>query len=208
MCSAPVCASLTRCAPASQRGQRDLARTAAHPALRHPVLLIRDRLQDLDLLSERIFNRQHIRLTTTAQRLAGVEGRLTALNPRGVLLRGYALVLARKTASCSPPRRKPHRQRACSFNFSTGSFMPYRNNRRKRDDHSTGHDGGAPTAGHVSCLKGVLMPLRRSGEYEDAVAWENKAITLTTDTRASEQSIVNHCNVFTPENPLRILRRN
>ena len=41
-------------------------------------------------------------MTSTTQRLTAVEGRLTALDPRGVLLRGYALVLRPEDGTLIP----------------------------------------------------------------------------------------------------------
>lgn len=75
------------------RDARDLTRLANHPALRNPLALIRDRQQDLDMVTEHIFTRLQTRLKSASQRLDALDGRITALDPRGVLLRGYALVL-------------------------------------------------------------------------------------------------------------------
>jgi exodeoxyribonuclease VII large subunit len=70
----------------------DLERTLRHPALRRPRTIIDDRAQTLDLLADRIAERMKTRLQRAGQALAAVDGRIAALDPRGVLLRGYALV--------------------------------------------------------------------------------------------------------------------
>jgi len=72
--------------------RRDLDRLRYHPALRGPRTVVQDRRQTIDLLSERLATRLKTRLDRVTHSLAALEGRLSALDPRGVLQRGYALV--------------------------------------------------------------------------------------------------------------------
>lgn len=104
-----------------ERDRRDLQRALTHPALRNPALLIRDRQQQLDMLGERIFARMQQRLTTTTQRLDAVEGRLTALDPRGVLLRGYALVLRPADGALLPSAAQAAQEERVQLQFFDGT---------------------------------------------------------------------------------------
>ncbi|HEX2950551.1 MAG TPA: exodeoxyribonuclease VII large subunit [Armatimonadota bacterium] len=72
--------------------KRDLERTIAHPSMRNPQSIIRERQQTVDVLSERITDRMKNRMNTEKRRLESVESIIAALDPRGVLLRGYAIV--------------------------------------------------------------------------------------------------------------------
>lgn len=72
--------------------KRALEIILTHGALRNPGQLIRERQQTLDLLSERIFERLQTRLLLAKSHLEKLEDRIAALDPRGVLLRGYTLV--------------------------------------------------------------------------------------------------------------------
>lgn len=74
------------------QAQRDLSRLLAHPALRNPRVIIQDRQQSLDITTERILDRTQAHVKDAAGRLTAVEGRIAALDPRGVLLRGYTMV--------------------------------------------------------------------------------------------------------------------
>jgi len=104
-----------------ERDRRDLNRAMTHPALRNPAVLIRDRQQHIDMLSERIFERMQHRLTSTAQRLDAVEGRLTALNPRGVLQRGYALVLRPEDGALIPTAAQAAQVERVQIQFYDGA---------------------------------------------------------------------------------------
>ncbi len=104
-----------------ERDRRDLQRAMTHPALRNPALLIRERQQHLDLLGERIFERMRHRLTASAQCLAAVEGRLTALDPRGVLLRGYALVLRPEDGALIPSAAQATKEDHVQLQFFDGT---------------------------------------------------------------------------------------
>lgn len=75
-----------------EKAQRELKHATSHPALRDPRVLLRERQQAVDLAFERMTERFKAQLTKATHRLQNVEGRLTALDPRGVLQRGYTLV--------------------------------------------------------------------------------------------------------------------
>lgn len=72
--------------------KRELDYILTHGIQRNPRQLIRERQQAIDLVTERNFERFQTRLTAAKNRLEKVEARLADLDPRGVLLRGYALV--------------------------------------------------------------------------------------------------------------------
>jgi exodeoxyribonuclease VII large subunit len=103
-----------------QQGKRDLERTLAHPALRNPRVIIRDRQQDLDFLGERIVERFRKRLDTAARRLQVVEGRLDALDPRSVLSRGYALVTRPSDGALLPTAVQTAQESVFDIQFADG----------------------------------------------------------------------------------------
>ena len=76
--------------------RRHFERLASHPVLRNPRVLLQDHRQAVDLTSDRILERMRARLHEAKASLDTVEARITALDPRGVLLRGYALVYNQK----------------------------------------------------------------------------------------------------------------
>jgi len=105
------------------RETRDLNRLTAHPALRNPLTLIRDRQQDLDLLTERIYSRLQTRIKSSAQRLDTLEARITALDPRGVLLRGYTLVLDPTDGTLIPSAALAAQEDRLQIQFFDGSIF-------------------------------------------------------------------------------------
>jgi len=72
--------------------KRDLDRVLQHPDIRQPRAIVEERAQHLDDLAARILVRMESHLQRQTHRLDAVDGRLTALDPRQVLKRGYALV--------------------------------------------------------------------------------------------------------------------
>lgn len=72
--------------------RRHFERLAAHPILRNPRVLLQDHRQAIDLTSDRIMERMRKKIHEAKSRLDRVEARITALDPRGVLLRGYSIV--------------------------------------------------------------------------------------------------------------------
>ena len=104
------------------QGRRDLDRALAHPALRNPRLLIKERQQDLDFLGERIHERLRARIETASRRLQLVESRLDALDPRSVLLRGYALVTRPADGALLPSAAEASRQDAVDIQFFDGTM--------------------------------------------------------------------------------------
>jgi exodeoxyribonuclease VII large subunit len=103
-------------------GRRDLERALAHPALRSPLVLVRQRRQDLDFLGERIDERVRQRLEAAARRLQSVEGRLDALDPRNVLSRGYALVTRPADGALLPTVAQAEREAALDIRFTDGTL--------------------------------------------------------------------------------------
>ena len=100
---------------------RDVARASAHPALRNPLVLLHDRRQAVDLAFERITERFKGRFTRAQQRLLAVQGRITALDPRGVLQRGYALVTNAADQTLIVTAADARRQKQVSIQFHDGS---------------------------------------------------------------------------------------
>jgi exodeoxyribonuclease VII large subunit len=103
------------------QGRRDLDRALRHPALRNPALLIKQRQQDIDYLGERIQQRFHKRLDAAARRLQVVESRLDALDPRGVLLRGYTLVTRPADGALVPSATLAAGQETLNIQFFDGT---------------------------------------------------------------------------------------
>jgi len=103
-------------------GRRDLQRALAHPALRNPEVLIRQRRQDLDYLGERIDERVRKRLESVTRRLQLVEGRLEALDPRNILSRGYALVTRPSDGALLPTAARAAREEALDIRFNDGTL--------------------------------------------------------------------------------------
>ncbi len=103
-----------------QYARHDMERTLQHPALRRPRALIEERAQTVDMLAERITDRLKTRLHDAAQTLAAVEGRIAALDPRGVLLRGYTLV-TRPDGSLVPSAALARPEIALDIQFFDGS---------------------------------------------------------------------------------------
>jgi len=103
-------------------GQRDLERALAHPALRNPLVLVRQRRQDLDYLGERIGERIRRQLEAAARRLQLVEGRLDALDPRNVLSRGYVLVTRPADGALLPTAEQAEREEALDIRFADGTL--------------------------------------------------------------------------------------
>jgi len=99
------------------QSRRDLERAVAHPALRNPRLLIAERRQDIDLLGERIHGRFAQRREAAARRLQVVESRLDALDPRNVLLRGYALVARTDDGALLPSAAEARNEQAVDIQF-------------------------------------------------------------------------------------------
>jgi len=103
-------------------GRRDLQRALAHPALRSPRVLVRQRQQDLDYLGERIEERVRRRLEASTRSLQLLEGRLDALDPRGVLLRGYALVTRPEDGTLLPSAAVAGQESALDIQFFDGTL--------------------------------------------------------------------------------------
>lgn len=72
--------------------KRQLGYLASHHIIRNPKALIADARQTLDQLSERIYERTRGKVRAATQTVAHIEDRIAALDPRGVLQRGYAIV--------------------------------------------------------------------------------------------------------------------
>ncbi len=105
-----------------ETGQRDVQRLAMHPALRNPLVLIRAREQALDLANERIGARLRTRLDAGAAWLDRVESQLTALDPRGVLLRGYAMVTRPTDGALLPSAEVAARETSLDIQFFDGAL--------------------------------------------------------------------------------------
>ena len=103
--------------------RRDLERLLAHPALRAPRTLIHERQQTVDLLTTRIFDRLRARLTAGKVRLENIEGRLAALDPRGVLLRGYSLVTDPSDGSLIASVHAARARELLAIQFADGSLL-------------------------------------------------------------------------------------
>lgn len=112
----------TRARSLIAHGRRDLQRVLAHPALRSPRVLVRQRQQDLDYLGERIEERVRRLLEASTRRLQLVEGRLDALDPRGVLLRGYALVTRPEDGALLPSAAVAGKEPALNIQFFDGTL--------------------------------------------------------------------------------------
>ena len=104
-------------------GKRDLERAAAHPAFRNPRVLLQERRQAVDLAGERILDRLRARLTAGTARLEQAEGRIAALDPHGVLRRGYALVTHPPTAALITTAVAARQAHALEIQFADGSVL-------------------------------------------------------------------------------------
>ncbi|MHB9133142.1 MAG: exodeoxyribonuclease VII large subunit [Armatimonadota bacterium] len=102
--------------------KRELQHVASHPLIRNPRALIQERQQDLDLINERILTRMQHRLSTATQKIAAVESRIAALDPRGVLLRGYALVTRPEDGKLIPSAAIAKAEPAVEIQFFDGSI--------------------------------------------------------------------------------------
>lgn len=74
------------------RARDDLQRLQQRAKLAHPAARIHREREKLEHLNSRLKSTFEHRLKTELQQLAGLRGRLSALNPTRVLERGYALV--------------------------------------------------------------------------------------------------------------------
>lgn len=102
------------------REGRDLQRAFSHPAFRDPRTLLRNREQAVDLALERIVDRMRYRTQTAGARLKNLEDRIAALDPRGVLLRGYALV-TREDGSLIASAEQAQQEQGMAVQFFDGT---------------------------------------------------------------------------------------
>ncbi len=75
-----------------ERSRSDLRRLLGSWGLRQPLELIRQAIQRLDELDQRMTTHITRRIQDERQRLKSLEAQLNALNPQGVLERGYSIV--------------------------------------------------------------------------------------------------------------------
>ncbi len=113
---------LTRVRQRLAADRREFEHILAHPALRSPHALVQQRQQELDYLSERIFTRFHTRVEAGKARLHAVEGRIDALDPRGVLLRGYAMVTRPADGALLPSRALAVAENVLDVQFADGTL--------------------------------------------------------------------------------------
>lgn len=102
--------------------KRDLERAAVTPALKNPRVLLQERMQDVDFLIQRIHSRMQARLIMEQHRLQAVEGRIAALDPRGVLLRGYAIVTRPEDGALIPSAATAKNEKALDVQFFDGTL--------------------------------------------------------------------------------------
>ncbi|HOS43252.1 MAG TPA: exodeoxyribonuclease VII large subunit, partial [Armatimonadota bacterium] len=100
--------------------RRDLDRALQHPNLRRPGVILDERAQHLDDLAARILARVDSHLRRQTHRLDAVDGRLTALDPRRVLRRGYALVSSADGAHVIPTAARAREEAALLLHFADG----------------------------------------------------------------------------------------
>jgi exodeoxyribonuclease VII large subunit len=103
--------------------RRDLARLQQiHPAFRGSRSFLNERRQAVDLAWERIGDRQRARITAAKARFLAVSGRLAALDPRGVLARGYALVTRPADGALLPTAAAARAEHEVDMQFSDGTL--------------------------------------------------------------------------------------
>jgi len=104
------------------QARRELERTLQRPVVRTPRQLLRPFQQALDLTGERIFDRFDQRLDTAKARLCAVEDRIDALDPRGVLRRGYALVTRPEDGHLLPTAAQAAQEEEVAIQFTDGTI--------------------------------------------------------------------------------------
>ncbi|OPZ80594.1 MAG: exodeoxyribonuclease VII large subunit [bacterium ADurb.Bin429] len=100
--------------------KRDLDRVLQHPDIRQPRAIVEERAQHLDDLAARILVRMESHLQRQTHRLDAVDGRLTALDPRQVLKRGYALVSSADGAVVIPTAEQAREVDELLIHFADG----------------------------------------------------------------------------------------
>jgi exodeoxyribonuclease VII large subunit len=73
--------------------RQQFSRLAEHPLLKRPEAYVEVRAQRVDEASERIVELMHRRLERQGSRVDKADASLRALSPRGVLSRGYAMLV-------------------------------------------------------------------------------------------------------------------
>jgi exodeoxyribonuclease VII large subunit len=100
--------------------QRDFARVLQHPEIRNPRAILEERAQHIDELADRILTRTERLTQRLTQRLEAVDGRLTALDPRLVLKRGYALVSTTEGDTLIPTAARAREEGDLLIHFADG----------------------------------------------------------------------------------------
>ncbi|MHB9024648.1 MAG: exodeoxyribonuclease VII large subunit [Armatimonadota bacterium] len=103
-------------------GKREVDRVLAQPVLRNPRILTQERQQALDHVTERIHERFRARVAAAGQQLQGLEDRIAALDPHGVLLRGYALVKRPADDSLVPSAALAKQEKLLEIQFFDGAI--------------------------------------------------------------------------------------
>lgn len=103
-----------------EKAQRELKHATSHPALRDPRVLLREREQAVDLAFERLTERLKTQITKAKHRLQNAEGCLTALDPRGVLKRGYALITNTLNEQLITDSQQANQAEAVNIQFHDG----------------------------------------------------------------------------------------
>ncbi len=98
-----------------------LEKLRAGYGMKRPLLLLQQHVQSLDLLRERLERAHSAQLERHVAALAGLQGRLQALSPRGILTRGYTYCVDAATGQVVARAAATRPRQALRLQFADGT---------------------------------------------------------------------------------------